>query len=145
MRGSITRKQPIWDLIGPEVLGSHTITSFKPLSAGIFTDFGLRLLEGRVLHKGAWVATLQGPLLGVQNYRKVKFPGRDISSLAVKGSKTMFCYKKMYRDSCVLCRHLLIRCCCFLSLCLIIQASLLHNFTLDQSCFEMKSIVCKTS
>ena len=43
------------------------------------------LLEGRVLHRGAWVATLLGTLLGVQDYKKVKFPERDISSLAVKG------------------------------------------------------------
>ena len=35
----------------------------NPLSARIFTDFGPRLLEGRVLHKGVWVATL----LGVQD------------------------------------------------------------------------------
>ena len=40
---------------------------FNPLSARIFTDFELRLLEGRVLHKGAWVATLLGTLLGIQN------------------------------------------------------------------------------
>ena len=57
----------------------------NPLAARIFTDFGLRLLEGRVLHKGAWVATLLGTLLGVQDYKKFKFPGRDNSSLAVKG------------------------------------------------------------
>ena len=49
-----------------------------PLSAGIFTDFGLWLLESRLLHKG-------GTLLGVQGYKKVKFSGRDISSLAAKG------------------------------------------------------------
>ena len=41
-----------------------------PLSACIFTIFGLWLLEGRVLHKGAWVATLLGILLGVQDYKK---------------------------------------------------------------------------
>ena len=46
----------------------------NPLSAGFFIDFGIRLLEGRVLHKGAWVATLLGALLGVQDYKKVKFP-----------------------------------------------------------------------
>ena len=47
----------------------------NPLSAGIFTVFGLfwTLLEGRVLHKGAWVATLLGTLQ-VQDYKKVKFP-----------------------------------------------------------------------
>ena len=56
---------------------------FNPLSARIFTDFELRLLESRVLHKGAWVATL----LGVQDYKKVKFQGRDNSSLAAKGLK----------------------------------------------------------
>ena len=38
---------------------------FGYLSARIFTDFGLQLLEGRVLHKGAWVATFLGTLLGV--------------------------------------------------------------------------------
>ena len=54
-------------------------------SARIFTDFGLRLLEGRVLHKGAWVATLLGTLLGVQGYKKVKFSVRDILSSAEKG------------------------------------------------------------
>ena len=58
---------------------------FNPLSARIFTDFELKLLEDRVLHKGAWVATLLDTLLGVQDYKKVKFSGRDISSLAAKG------------------------------------------------------------
>ena len=60
---------------------------FNPLSARIFTDFGLklRLLEGRVLHKGAWITTLLGTLLEVQDYKKVKFTERDISSVAVKG------------------------------------------------------------
>ena len=37
-----------------------------------------------MLQKGAWVATLLGTLLGVQDYKKVKFPGRDNSPLAVK-------------------------------------------------------------
>ena len=40
-----------------------------PLSGGIFTDFGLRLSKGRVLHKGAWVAILLGILLAVQDYK----------------------------------------------------------------------------
>ena len=40
-----------------------------------------------MLHKGAWVATLLGTLLGVQHYQKVKFPGRDHSILAVNGLK----------------------------------------------------------
>ena len=39
-----------------------------------FSVLGLRFLEGRVLHKGAWVETLLGTLLGVQDYKKVKFP-----------------------------------------------------------------------
>ena len=43
------------------------------------------LLEGWVLHKGAWIATLLGTFLRVQDYKKVKFSGRDISSLAAKG------------------------------------------------------------
>ena len=42
------------------------LLAFNPLSAGIFTVF-------RVLHKEAWVATLLGALLGVQDYKKVKF------------------------------------------------------------------------
>ena len=38
-----------------------------------------------MLHKGALVATLLGTLLRIQDYKKVKTPGRDISSLAAKG------------------------------------------------------------
>ena len=47
--------------------------TINSLSASIFNVFGLRLLEGRVLHKGAWIATLLGILLGVQDHKKVKF------------------------------------------------------------------------
>ena len=65
---------------------------FNPLSARIFTDFWLKLLEGRVLHKGAWVATLLSTLLGVQDYKRVKFPGRDISSLAAKGLRKNYIF-----------------------------------------------------
>ena len=54
-------------------------------SARILTNFGLRLLEGTALHKGACVATLLGTLLGVQDFKKVKFLGRDISFLVAKG------------------------------------------------------------
>ena len=43
-----------------------------------------------MLHKKAWVATLLGTLLGVQDYNKVKFPGRVNSSLAVKGLIWLF-------------------------------------------------------
>ena len=50
--------------------------------ARMFTDFGL---ISRELRKGAWVATLLGTRLGVQDHRKVKLQGRDSSSLAVKG------------------------------------------------------------
>ena len=46
--------------------------------ARIFTDFFV--IRGQsATQTGAWVATL----LGVQDYKKVRFPGRDISSLAV--------------------------------------------------------------
>ena len=39
-----------------------------------------------MLHNGAWVATLLlGTLLGVQDYKNVKFTGRENSSLAGKG------------------------------------------------------------
>ena len=56
--------------------------TFNPLTAGICNVFGY---ERVALHRGAWVATLIGTLLGVQDYKKVKFPGRDNLSLAVKG------------------------------------------------------------
>ena len=46
---------------------------FNPLSARIFTDFELWLLEGRVLHNGAWVATLLGTLLGSRNIKRSNF------------------------------------------------------------------------
>ena len=39
-----------------------------------------------------WIATLLGTLLGVQDYKKVKFSGRDISSLAAKGLSTAIIY-----------------------------------------------------
>ena len=46
---------------------------FNPfISARIFTDFGLTLLEGR--GHGSQPSYL-GTLLGVQDYKKVKFPG----------------------------------------------------------------------
>ena len=45
------------------------------LTARIFTIFG-HSLEGRVLHKESWVATLLGTYLRIQYYKKVKFPGR---------------------------------------------------------------------
>ena len=38
-----------------------------------------------MLHKGAFFVTLLGTILGVQGCKKVKFPGRDNLSLAVKG------------------------------------------------------------
>ena len=34
------------------------IRFINPLSAGIFTDFGFWLIEGRVLHKGAYGSRL---------------------------------------------------------------------------------------
>ena len=62
--------------------------------ARIFTDFGLYfefgLLESREFHKGAWVV----PLLRVQDSEKVKFPGWDISSLAVKELNFKFAYNQ---------------------------------------------------
>ena len=43
--------------------------------AGYFTVFGIKLLEIRVLHKGAWVAKLLGiPSVGSRTIKKVKFP-----------------------------------------------------------------------
>ena len=44
----------------------------------------------RVLHKEALVAALQDTLLGVQDYEKVKSPGRDNSPLAVNGLNSNF-------------------------------------------------------
>ena len=65
--------------------------SFRSLFVSIFTIFKCQdfywfwtyfwILEDRVLHKGAWVATLLGTLFGVQDYKKVKFPVRDTSFL----------------------------------------------------------------
>ena len=46
---------------------------FHPLSAGIFTVFGLRLLECRVLHKRAWFATLLGTSLGSRTIKRSNF------------------------------------------------------------------------
>ena len=43
------------------------------------------LLEDRVLHKEAWVAKFFGTHLSIQIHKKVKFSGRDKSSLVVKG------------------------------------------------------------
>ena len=55
------------------------------------------ILEGRVLHKGAWVAILRV----VQDYKKVKSPGRNNLSLAVKGIKYcaffMFANEKVFQ------------------------------------------------
>lgn len=56
----------------------------NPLSHCFWTG----LLESRVLRNGAWFAALLVTLLGVQDFKTVKFPGRDISSLAVKGLST---------------------------------------------------------
>ena len=39
----------------------------------------------RVLHIGAWVTTLLGTSLRIQDNKKVKFSKRDTSSLAIKG------------------------------------------------------------
>ena len=47
--------------------------------------FLLTLLQDSVLHKRAWVAALLGTHLRIQDHKKVKFSGQDISSLAVKG------------------------------------------------------------
>ena len=55
-------------------LSSALFGHIHPSIAGIFTVFGLGLIEGRVLHKGAWVVTLLGTLLGVQYYKKVISP-----------------------------------------------------------------------
>ena len=52
-------------------------------SARIFIDFGLLVIRGQsVAQESMGCDTLLGTLLGVQVYKKVKFPGRDISSLA---------------------------------------------------------------
>ena len=69
----------------------------------IFTDFGPRLSEGRVLHKEAWVTTLLGTLLEVQDHKKVNFPGRDNSSLAVMGLIQKFAVRKQgHSENCCL-------------------------------------------
>ena len=57
------------------------ILAFNPLSAGGISTVFYGLIRA---HKGAWVAALHSSG-GVQDYKLVKFPGRDNSSLAVKG------------------------------------------------------------
>ena len=47
------------------------------LPVRIFSVFEHNLLEDGVLHKGAWVATLLGTHLRMQDHKKVKFPGRN--------------------------------------------------------------------
>ena len=70
--------------IGSIFIWYHHKVPLNPLTARIPTVFG-HLLEDRVLHKEACVAKLLGTHLSVQVHEKVKFSGRDISSLAVKG------------------------------------------------------------
>ena len=41
-----------------------------------------------MLHKGGWVATLLGTILGVQDYKKVKFPCTVQLPTALKGLST---------------------------------------------------------
>ena len=50
----------------------------------MFTVSGRLLEDSRVLYKEAWVVALLGTHLSIQVHKKVKFPGRDISFLAVK-------------------------------------------------------------
>ena len=63
------RDPPRYPSRGPELFGPKK-------------DF---LLEGRVLDKGEWVATLLGTFLGLQDHKKVKFPSWVYLSLVVKG------------------------------------------------------------
>ena len=58
------------DFKGVNLLFFGTNVVFNPLTATIFTVFGL---EGRVIHKKAWVAKLLGTHLSVQDHKKVKF------------------------------------------------------------------------
>ena len=61
---------------------------FNPLNTLDFQCFCFRLLEGRVLHKGALIATLLAvPSLGFRTIKRSIFLGRDNSSLALKGSR----------------------------------------------------------
>ena len=53
--------------------------------SGLLEGYQSRYWRAGVLHKGLWVATILGSFLGVQDYKKVKFPGPDNLSLAVKG------------------------------------------------------------
>ena len=46
-----------------------------------------RLSEATQLHNGAWVATLLGTLLGVQDRKNDNFHERYIAHLALKGLK----------------------------------------------------------
>ena len=57
-------------------------TYFNPLGARIFTEFGLIIRGQSVTHGNMGC---NPPRYRPRNYQKVKFPGRDISSLAAEG------------------------------------------------------------
>ena len=67
----IFEKSKILILIDKQILTISAV--INPLTTGIFTVFGQSLLEGRVLHKEAWVAKLLGTHLSIQVHKKVKF------------------------------------------------------------------------
>ena len=52
---------------------SELHSEINPLTARIFTVFGQSLLDNRVLHKGALVATLLGIHLSIQVHKKFNF------------------------------------------------------------------------
>ena len=89
----------------------------------------LELLEGRVLHKGIWVVALLGTLCGVQDYKKVKYLGRDNSSLAVKGLRSHLVILILGEKSMLLC----------VALCSLIAYTSKISFTLTRKRFKVAS------
>ena len=71
--------------------------NFSTLKLPGFSLFLDSLLEERVLHKEAWVAGLLGTHLRIQVHKKVKFSGRDISSLAVKGLMIILDFENIFQ------------------------------------------------
>ena len=64
-----------------ETVTIRILTPFNNQGFSLFLD---NLLEDKLLHKGAWVSN--PPTSGSRAIKKVKFSGRDISSLTLKGS-----------------------------------------------------------
>ena len=88
MKGNIFYRSADYYIRGTRYLNSLSPGYFglNPLTAGNFIDFGLVIRGQSVTQRSTGCNTV--PLLVVKDYRKVKFPERDNSYMAVKGLKT---------------------------------------------------------